>query len=415
MKLIVKLSFKRIYFVKLFLFISVSSQIVFSQINEPIIDKCGFDAQLAKISLQTLGDHWGYSYDSLITDIDHWIESPYVAIDSIGASVQKRAIWQLTITDFDSGAENRHTVFIHARTHPGEVQSWWVTDEIIKLLLSEQELAKQLRRNCNFYILPMYNPDGVELEYPRENANGIDIESNWDEDPGEPEVQVLRDRFTELMDSDAPIEIALNMHSAYRCLRYFVYHDQVGTSLAFTEMEQSFIEGIRYYFLTGIQPWHYYISWTSGTPTYYPESWFWLNYQEAVIALTYEDMNCEQAGEYDHTASALLNGIADYLKISTTAVVESANSPVNNYRLYQNYPNPFNPETTIKYEISKSGNVELNVFDVQGRKVADVFNGMQNPGTHLIKFNGSQLASGVYLFELKMNEQRSVKKMILQR
>ncbi|MCK5453584.1 MAG: hypothetical protein KAJ16_04440, partial [Calditrichia bacterium] len=260
-------------------------------------------------SLLTQGPHWGYGYDSLLADLPRWAQSSYVTIDSLGASVQNRALWQLTITADSPPTEPRRTVHVHARTHPNEVQGWWVTDELINLLLSEDPFSQFIREKCVFYIIPMYNPDGVELEYPRENANGVDLESNWNANPVEPEVAVLRQRFTDLMASTAPIEVAMNMHSAWVGKRYFVYHDTAGTSVAFTILEQDFIGGVRYYYLTGIEPWNYFISWTSGTPLVYPESWFWLNHAEAVMALTYEDMNSASAGNYDITAYALLHGV----------------------------------------------------------------------------------------------------------
>ncbi len=401
-------------FITIFILI-LSVSPAFSQFGAPENDKCGYDEQLAKISLLTLGDHWGYGYDSLLNDLSQWVASPYVSIDSIGASVQNRALWQLTITSPDTGIEERQTVFIHARTHPGEIQSWWVTEQIINILLSEDDIAELLRKNCVFYILPMYNPDGVELEYIRENANGIDIESNWANNPLEPEVEVLRKRFTDLMNSESAIKIALNMHSAYRCLRYFVYHDQVGTSLSFAASEKTFIEGIRYYFPSGIQPWNYYISWTNGTPTYYPESWFWLNFQEAVMALTYEDMNCDQAGEFNHTAIAILQGIADYLNIISAAIKEPIAPLARNFQLYQTYPNPFNPQTKIHYTLSEKSQVQLNVYDLTGRKVAQLVNRVQDLGNYYLNYKAGQLSSGIYLLELKVNNQQIARKMILRR
>ncbi|MFQ5754064.1 MAG: M14 family zinc carboxypeptidase, partial [bacterium] len=283
-------------------------------------DKCGYDEVLAKQLLALFGPHWGYGYDSLLVDLQRWRQSPYVTVDSLGASVQNRALWQLTITSEQAPAEPRTTVFVHARTHPAEVQGWWVTSEFIKLLLSEDEFARFMREKCVFYIIPMYNPDGVELELPRQNAHGIDLESNWNANPVEPEVTILRTRFKELMASSAPIEAALNMHSALACKRYFVYHAAAGTSEAFTILEQEFIGAVQGYFITGIELWNYFVSWTNGTPPYYPESWFWFNHQESVMALTYEDMNCLEAGQYDQTAFALLHGIADYLGFVITAV-----------------------------------------------------------------------------------------------
>jgi murein tripeptide amidase MpaA len=127
-------------------------------------DKCGYDETLSTVLLQILGDHWGYGYDTLLVDLARWAQSPYVYIDSIGASVQNRALWELKISANTLPLEPRSVVYIHARTHPNEVQSTWVTNEIIKRLLSESAFAQLIREKCVVYVVPMYNPDGVELE-----------------------------------------------------------------------------------------------------------------------------------------------------------------------------------------------------------------------------------------------------------
>jgi len=73
----------------------------------------------------------------------------------------------------------------------------------------------------------------------------------------------------------------------------------------------------------------------------------------------------------------------------------------DNYVLDQNYPNPFNPSTTISYSIPASSNVSVSVFDVNGRKVADIINDKnQSAGKYTISFNASNLASGVYLYKI---------------
>ena len=374
-----------------------------------LVDKCGvFDPLQAQQMLATLGDHWGYGYDSLLADLGRWVQSPYVSIDSLGASVQNRALWQLTITSDQPPLTPRRTVFLHARTHPNEVQAWWVTDELINLLLSEDPFAQFIRSQCVVYIIPMYNPDGVELEYPRQNANGIDIESNWNANPVQPEVAVLRSRFTELMTSAAPIEVALNMHSAYACTRYFVYHDAAGTSPLFTTLEQDFIGGVRSYYPGGIQPWNYFVSWTGGTPTQYPESWFWLNFAEAVMALTYEDMNCTSAGNYDLTAYALLHGVADYLGLVQTAIVrDNRGAAPAGPTLAQSYPNPVQlsagsaTATVIQYELNTPQRVRLAVYDILGRRIAVLDQGFRAAQTHRVFFDASRLATGMYFYRLE--------------
>lgn len=70
------------------------------------------------------------------------------------------------------------------------------------------------------------------------------------------------------------------------------------------------------------------------------------------------------------------------------------------HRLHQNYPNPFNPSTTIGFDLSESSRVTLDVFDVTGRKVAELVDGPMIKGYHSVRFDGSGLSSGVYFYRL---------------
>ncbi len=87
----------------------------------------------------------------------------------------------------------------------------------------------------------------------------------------------------------------------------------------------------------------------------------------------------------------------------------------SNFSLSQNYPNPFNPSTTINYQISNSGYVELKIYDILGREVAVLVNEVQKAGSYSIKFNtvNTQLAGGVYFYRLKCNGFSSTKKLLL--
>ncbi len=385
----------------------LSAQPFATNLLDDFFDKCNYNEALAYQQLQALGDHWGYGYDTLLVDLDRWQQSPYVTVDSLGASVQNRAIWQLKITADTPPSQPRQTIFIHARTHPGEVQAWWVTAELITLLLSEDAFAQFIRENCTIYIIPMYNPDGVELEFDRENANRIDLESDWNSNPAQPEVATLRSRLSELMASDAPIEVALNMHSAFACKRYFVYHDSAGTSQDFTLLEKSYIGGVRSYFEGGVQPWYYFVSWKNGTPLVYPESWFWLNHGEAVLALTYEDMNCTAAGDYDKTAFALLHGLADYLGLIVTAIAGRDTSPIRDFSLRQNYPNPVRLSqnsalaTIVQYRLETAQPVRLTLYDILGRQVKVMDSGFRPAGDHRIFFDAANLRNGKYFYRLE--------------
>lgn len=83
------------------------------------------------------------------------------------------------------------------------------------------------------------------------------------------------------------------------------------------------------------------------------------------------------------------------------------------YSLSQNYPNPFNPSTTIKYDIVKEGNVKISVFDLSGKEVETLVDGVQNAGSYSASFNASKLASGVYFYKIQTGEFTATKKMIL--
>ncbi len=88
------------------------------------------------------------------------------------------------------------------------------------------------------------------------------------------------------------------------------------------------------------------------------------------------------------------------------------NSPLN-FKLYQNYPNPFNPSTNINYQIPNDGFVTLKIYDVLGRKVATLVNENKKTGRYNVNFNASNLTSGVYLYQLKVNDFVSTKKLVL--
>ncbi len=87
----------------------------------------------------------------------------------------------------------------------------------------------------------------------------------------------------------------------------------------------------------------------------------------------------------------------------------------SNFSLLQNYPNPFNPSTSIKYSIPQADFVSLKVYDLLGREIAVLINQKQKAGNYEITFEGSDLASGVYLYELKSAKKSEIKKMLLVR
>jgi hypothetical protein len=106
----------------------------------------------------------------------------------------------------------------------------------------------------------------------------------------------------------------------------------------------------------------------------------------------------------------------DDLSLSGTAtgVAEQPTQPTA-FSLSQNFPNPFNPSTLIHYQLAGAGPVRLTVYDILGREVATLVDGIQQQGTHEARFDGGGLSSGVYLYRLQTTGLVQQKKMILQK
>ena len=107
------------------------------------------------------------------------------------------------------------------------------------------------------------------------------------------------------------------------------------------------------------------------------------------------------------------NGVCRYVGPRLITSVESTIAAPSSYLLFQNYPNPFNPSTTIKFELPRSSVVRLSVFDILGREVSVLVNERREAGVHEVKFDGSNLASGVYFYRIQAGEYVATKKLLL--
>jgi len=83
------------------------------------------------------------------------------------------------------------------------------------------------------------------------------------------------------------------------------------------------------------------------------------------------------------------------------------------FQLLQNYPNPFNGQTTIAFTLPSADRVTLRIFDVRGREVATLVDGLMDSGSHQITWNSAGAASGVYFYQIQSGEFQAVRKMSL--
>jgi hypothetical protein len=98
-----------------------------------------------------------------------------------------------------------------------------------------------------------------------------------------------------------------------------------------------------------------------------------------------------------------------------TKVASKGNTLPTEFELSQNYPNPFNPSTTIRYGLPQKSQVSLKVFNTLGQLVATLVNGEQEVGYHEVRFDGSNLASGVYFYRLQAGTYVETRKLLLLR
>ena len=115
------------------------------------------------------------------------------------------------------------------------------------------------------------------------------------------------------------------------------------------------------------------------------------------------------------------NGVWREQYSETATNVKNLKEAPSGFILEQNYPNPFNPSTTIKYNLpsslqgERSGErfVTLKIYNLLGKVVATLVNEQQEPGNYEVKFNGTNLPSGVYLYRLQAGNLVSAKKLML--
>ena len=106
--------------------------------------------------------------------------------------------------------------------------------------------------------------------------------------------------------------------------------------------------------------------------------------------------------------------------LKTTFPLTDVTSGINGtvpegYELSQNYPNPFNPTTAIGFEVPENSNVNLKVYDMEGKEVAELVNDRRDAGRYEVKFDAAKygLSSGTYIYAIKAGEFYQSKKMTI--
>ena len=94
-------------------------------------------------------------------------------------------------------------------------------------------------------------------------------------------------------------------------------------------------------------------------------------------------------------------------------VIQVTVSAPQEFVLEQNYPNPFNPTTTINYNVARQSRVKLVVYNMLGREVATLVDGVKSVGNYSVRFDAANLGTGTYIYRMSVGDKVFTKKMIL--
>ena len=104
--------------------------------------------------------------------------------------------------------------------------------------------------------------------------------------------------------------------------------------------------------------------------------------------------------------------------LNPTSIDDPVNPVATDFQLAQNFPNPFNPETTIRYTIPRTAEVQLEIYNALGQRVRTLVAGTQNAGAYDVVWNGrndvgEMVSSGIYLYRLRAGNSVLTRKMLL--
>jgi hypothetical protein len=131
------------------------------------------------------------------------------------------------------------------------------------------------------------------------------------------------------------------------------------------------------------------------------------------LSFAFKDIDCKPGAAYQYRVD-----VSDEAGRRILFETDPISIPALSLSLYQNCPNPFNPSTEIRYSLPEKCRVRLEVYDISGRRMASLVDGVQASGSHPVVWNGvdergSSVASGVYFYRLTAGKETISKKMVL--
>lgn len=158
-------------------------------------------------------------------------ERPYVSRTVAGTSGRGRPMYML---EFGNSDATRHVMII-GRQHPPEATGTMGLLAYVEELASDNELTQEFREHFRVHVIPLVNPDGVDLGHWRHNTGGVDLNRDW-EAFNQPETQVVRETFTEILNQPGhELWFAVDFHSTQRDVFYTLDRELETTPVGVTD------------------------------------------------------------------------------------------------------------------------------------------------------------------------------------
>lgn len=292
---------------------------------------------------------------------------PFVSLEEIGKArdfpsipTEAERIEMITVTNPERAPSGKHGIWIHARIHPGEIQTSFLVEGLVWELLDNADVpSRWLNDHCRFFIVPMANPTGVYSGNYRTNADSINLESVWcsatefGEPSPYPEVDALKSTLDRLNSEAEPVAIALNLHATMTQVGQGHFHFKhlfPSVSQAFEAIQDRWIEGFDQVSrqFNNVNP-----ETSQLNACAFVESYLWNHYDEAVMALTLETMYMTrdtddgllEIGDYRQLGAEMAHAVYHYFNGFPVRMTSQGSGPQDLVLIAGKYPVHLNVTT----------------------------------------------------------------------
>ncbi len=119
------------------------------------------------------------------------------------------------------------------------------------------------------------------------------------------------------------------------------------------------------------------------------------------------------SGNVDVYTNLAVNSFYEFTEKTPSAVDDMVLGMPKTFKVYANYPNPFNPRTTLRFALPQASRVQIDLYNAAGQKVTTIYRGYRKAGYVQVSFDGSNLASGLYVVHYRAGKYRAFQKILL--